>query len=76
MDQKILLKNQIFFENTNIVGIKWITKEHPKTTHKLYKTITQDENDSKVNGAGKTSDSSLCSKIKQNKIFWMKKKQK
>lgn len=35
-----------------------------------------DENDSEVNGAGKTSDSSLCSKIKQNKIFWMKKKQK
>ena len=47
-----------FFENLNIVDIKSVITEHPKTSHKLSKTIRQAE---KVG-----SNSSLYSDTKKN----------
>ena len=49
------------FENPNIVDIKSVITEHPKTSHKLSKTIRQAE---KVG-----SNSSLYSDTKKVKIF-------
>ena len=52
--------------------MKSVTIEHPKTTHKLFKTITKAEKASQVGGAGKQNV-----KVKQKmKKFWMKKMQK
>ena len=52
------------FENPNIVDIKSVITEHPKTSHKLSKTIRQAE---KVG-----SNSSLYSDTKNVKIFLTK----
>ena len=49
------------FENQNIVDIKSVITEHPKTSHKLSKTIRQAE---KVG-----SNSSLYSNTRQSKNF-------
>ena len=48
-------------KNTNIADIKSITTKHPKTSHKLSKTIKQTE---KV-----SSNSSLYSDTKKIEIF-------
>ena len=50
------------FKNLNIVDVKLVITEHPKTSHKLSDTIRQAEK------AG--SNSSLYSEVK---IFWTKK---
>ena len=55
------------FENPNIVDIKSVVTEYPKTSHKLSKTVRQDE---KVD-----SKSSLCSDLlneKNVKIMFLK----
>ena len=49
------------FENRNIADIKSVITKHPKTSHKLFKTIRQAE---KVD-----SNSSLCSDTKKVNIF-------
>ena len=49
------------FENSNIVNIKSVITEHPKTSHKLSKTMRQAE---KVN-----SNSSFYSATKRVKVF-------
>ena len=49
------------FENPNIIDIKSIIREHPKTSHKLFKTIKQAE---KVG-----SNSSFYSDTKKVKLF-------
>ena len=49
------------FENPNIADIKSVITKHPKTSHKLFKTIRQAE---KVG-----SNSSLCSDTKKVNIF-------
>ena len=48
-------------ENPNNVDIKSIIIEHPKTSHKLSKTIRQTDKASQV-GFRKSSNSPLCSK--------------
>ena len=53
------------FQNPNIVDIKSVITEHPKTSHKLSRTIRQAE---KVG-----SNSSLCSDTKNVKILETKK---
>ena len=73
---KIITQQSPFFENPSIVDIKSDTIEYPKTSGILSKTIRQTEKDSKVDGAGKTSDSPLCSEIKQSKNFLDEKKKK
>ena len=40
---KIITQQPKAFENPNIVDIKSVITEHPKTSHLLSKTITQDE---------------------------------
>ena len=49
------------FENSNIVDTKSVITEHPKTSHKLSKTIRQAE---KVG-----SNNSLYSDTKKAKVF-------
>ena len=62
---KIITYQPKTFENRNTVHIKSIITEHPKTSHKLFKTIRQ---------AGKVgSNSSLYSDTKKVKIFSKKK---
>ena len=56
------------FENPNIVDIKLVIIEHPKTSHKLSKTIRQCEKVPQI-GSGKSSNSSLYSDRKKVKIF-------
>ena len=48
-------------ENPNNVDIKSIIIEHPKTSHKLSKTIRQTDKVSQV-GFRKSSNNPLCSK--------------
>ena len=60
------------FENSNIVNIKSLTIEHPKTSRKLFKTRRQAENVSKV-GSGNNSDNPLYNETKKAKSFWMQK---
>ena len=60
-----IITQQSKTKNPSIVDIKSVTKEHPKTSHKLSKTIRQAE---KV-GCGKNSDSPLYSETKKVKIF-------
>ena len=60
--KNIIIKNNYFStKNPNIADIKSITTEHPKTLHKLSKTIKQTE---KV-----SSNSSLYSDTKKIEIF-------
>ena len=59
------------FENPNGVDIKSVITEHPKTSHKLPKTIKQTE---KVPQVG--SNSSLYSDTRKMKIFSTKKMEK
>ena len=62
---EMITYQQRIFQNPNIFYIKSIITEHPKTSHKLSKTIRQAE---KV-----SSNSPLYSDTKKLKIFWMKK---
>ena len=55
-------------ESPNVVDIKSIAIEHPKTSHKLSSTIRQAEKVSHV-GSGKSSNSHLYSETKKVKIF-------
>ena len=66
---KIITQEPKVFENSDIVDIKSFTTEHPKTSHKLLKTINQTESFTKCN-------SSLYSDTKQVKLFEWKKMQK
>ena len=53
------------FENPNITDIKSVITEHPKTSHKLSKTIKK--------GKKVGSNSSLYSDTKKCESFWTKK---
>ena len=59
-------------ENANIVDIKSVIIEHPKTSCKLSKTIRQAEKVSHV-GSSKSSNSPLDSETKKVAIFCMRK---
>ena len=73
---KIVAHQPKTLENPNTVDIKSATIEHPKTDHKLFKTIRQAEKVSQVSGAEKKSTSPWYSHRKKGKIFWTKKMQK
>ena len=68
---KIITQQLKATENPNIVGIKSVIIEHPKTSHKLSKTIRQAGKVSQV-GSGK-SGSPLHSETNKLNIFWKKK---
>ena len=53
-------------ENLNIVNTKSAIAEHPKTYHKLFKTIKQAEKLSQVSGAYKNSNSPFYSETRQS----------
>ena len=53
-------------ENPNIVDIKSVTIEHPKTSRKLSKAREPAKNVSLVSGSDKNSDSTLYSKTKKS----------
>ena len=53
-------------EKPNVVCIKLVTIEHPKTSRKLFKPIKQAEKVSQV-GFGRTSNSPLYRKTKKSK---------
>ena len=55
-------------ENPNIAGIKSVIIEHPKTLHKLPKTMKQIEKVFQVSGAGINSDNPLYSETKESEI--------
>ena len=57
---KIFIQQLKAIENRNIIGIKSVIIEHPKTSHKLSKTIWQAEKISQV-GSGKSSNRLLYS---------------
>ena len=65
---KIIIQQPKTFENPNIADIKLVIIEHPKTSHKLSKTMRQAEKASQV-GSGKSSNSSLYSDTKKVKIL-------
>ena len=65
---KIITQQLKATENSNIVDIKSVIIKHPKTSHKLTKTIRQAEKVCQV-GFGKSSNSSLYSETKKEKIF-------
>ena len=73
---KLITQQSKTLEKPDIADIKSVITEHPKTSHKLSKTIRQAEKVSQVSGADKNSDSSLYGKIKKVKVFWMEKMQK
>ena len=54
-------------ESPNIIVLKSVTIDHPKTSHKLSKTITWGKKISAVVGAGKNSNSLLYSETKITK---------
>ena len=66
---KIIAQQPKAFENANIVNIKSVTIEHPKTSCKLSKTIKQAEKISQVSVAGKNSDSPLYSETEKKNFF-------
>ena len=73
---KIITQQPKTIENPNIVHMKSVIIEHPKTSYKLSKTLRQVEKAFQVSGAGKNFDSPLYSETRKSEFFWMKKKQK
>ena len=71
--QKIITQQPKIFESPNIVNIKSVIIEYPKTSHKLssHKNIRKAE---KVSQVG--SNRSLCSDTKKSKHFLNKKMSK
>ena len=60
---KIITQQRKTFESPNIFDIKSVVIEHPKTSHKLSKTIRQAEKVTEV-GSGESYNSSLYSETK------------
>ena len=50
---KIFTQQPNIFENPNTVDIKSVTIQHPKTSHKLSRSIRQAKKVSQVSGAGR-----------------------
>ena len=69
---KIITQQLKAVENPKIVDIKSVIIEHPKTWHKLSKTMTQTEKVSSV-GFGKGSNSPLDIETKKVRTSWTKK---
>ena len=69
---KIITQQLKAVENPKIVDIKPDIIEHPKTWHKLSKTMTQTEKVSPV-GFGKGSNSPLDIETKKVRTSWTKK---
>ena len=70
---KIITQQPKSLESPNIIGIKSVTVEHPKTSHKLSKTIRQ----GKVADAGSNFASPLyCETTKRENILVKKKNAK
>ena len=72
---RIITQKPKSVESPNIIDVKSVTIEHPKTSHKLSKTIRQGIKGSQVAGSGKSS-SPLYSKATKLEFFLEKKKQK
>ena len=66
---KIITQQPKSLENSNIVDIKLVTIQHPKTSCKLSKAIRQAEKISQVSGDGKYSDSPLYIETKKSENF-------
>ena len=69
---KIITQQLKAVENPKIVDIKSVIIEHPKTWHKLSKTMTQTEKVSPV-GFGKGFNSPLDIETKKVRTSWTKK---
>ena len=68
---KIITQQPNLIENSNVIELKSVTLEHPKTSHKLSKTIKQAKKFSEIVGACKHSTSLLYREItKHEKRFW------
>ena len=63
---KLISQQPKALENLNIVNTKSTIAEHPKTYHKLFKTIKQAEKLSQVSGAYKNSNSPFYSETRQS----------
>ena len=70
---KILTQLLNAMENPKIVDTKLVIIKHTSTSHKLSRTIMQDEKVSKV-GYGKNSNSFLYNEAKKVEFFQTKKK--
>ena len=65
---KVIIQQPKAIESPNIVDIKSVTIEHPKTSYKLSKTVRQAEKVSQV-GSGESSNSPLYSNTKKVRVF-------
>ena len=70
---KIIHQKQKTIEKINIIDLKSVTTEYPKTSSKLAKTIRQAKDFSQLCGAGKNSTSSLYIETTKSEIFFDKK---
>ena len=68
-ESKIIIQQPKNIESPNLVDIKSVIIKHPKTLHKLSKTIRHIKNISQVSVVDKNSDGPLYSEIKKVKIF-------
>ena len=69
---KIITQQPKPIESPKIIDIKSVTIEHPKTSHRLSKTLRQ----AKKVGAGRNFNSPLCSEATKRENFLEKKMQK
>ena len=72
---KIITRQPKTLKNPNIIDIKLVIIEHPKSCHKLSKTIRQAKKVSQA-GACKKSNSLSNSETKKSRKFFDKKMQK
>ena len=61
-------------EKTNIIDLKSVTIEHPKTSRKIFKTIRHTKKVSQVSGAGRDSISPLYKETTETENAFDKKR--
>ena len=66
---KIITQKPKTIENLNIIDVKSVTTEHPKTSYKLSKTARKAKKVSQVGSAGKNYASPLYSEMKKVIFF-------
>ena len=69
---KVITQQPKTIQNRNIIDIKSVNIEHPKTSRNLSKTIRQARMVSQVDGAGKNWSRPLCIKTKTEFFLWNK----
>ena len=73
---KIIIQQPKSLKSRSIINIKSANTEHPKTSHKLSKTVWQGRKFYQVAGAGKSSNCPLYSETRKSGNFLDKKMQK